>query len=233
MRVPFVDHLSRRSQLILLGSGAAIAFASLLLLTGSVLFRDNAPPAGWKARDIPLTDLNPYGAHFFLDREVEEWKRQKTVEMARQAGLAWARQSFLWEEIEPTHGEFDWAKYDSIVNLYRKNGLDIIARLDRPPSWARKNATASGASGPPDNINDYGDFIEAFARHYSGQIYYFQIWNEPNGTTARLIPRPTSSSCRLHFVVQKPLTRAFVFCQRHLPLLSAHHTHQVQTNGAT
>lgn len=180
MRVPFVDHLSRRSQLILLGSGAAIAFASLLLLTGSVLFRDNAPPAGWKARDIPLTDLNPYGAHFFLDREVEEWKRQKTVEMARQAGLAWARQSFLWEEIEPTHGEFDWAKYDSIVNLYRKNGLDIIARLDRPPSWARKNATASGASGPPDNINDYGDFIEAFARHYSGQIYYFQIWNEPN-----------------------------------------------------
>lgn len=172
--------LARRTQLSLLGGGATVAFVSLLLLLGSFIFRESTPPAGWKARDIPLTDLNPYGAHFFLEREVEEWKRQKTVEMARQAGLGWARQSFLWEEIEPTRGEYDWTKYDNIVGLYRKNGFNIIARLDRPPAWARKTASGSGASGPPDNIDDYGDFIEAFARHYQGQVYYFQIWNEPN-----------------------------------------------------
>jgi len=53
-----------------------------------------------------------------------------------------------------------------------------VARLDRPPNWARADNTYQQA--PPDDHHDYGDFVFAFVSHYKGRIHYIQIWNEPN-----------------------------------------------------
>jgi hypothetical protein len=139
------------------------------------------------ARLIPNTDVNPYGANFFLDREVEEWKLRKTLELAKEGGLAWVKQQFPWEEIEPVQKGvyFDertrqpsWEKYDRIVDLCEEYGLQIIARLDRPPDWTREDNTYK--ERPPDNFDDYGDFVYAFVDRYKGRITHIQIWNEPN-----------------------------------------------------
>ena len=130
---------------------------------------------------IPYTDVNPYGANFFLDREVEHWKQEKTLQMAREAGITWIKQQFSWEEIEPQRkGEFDWAKYDRIVDLAEQYGMQIIARLDRPPDWTRQDNRFK--TRPPDDLADYGDFVYAFVERYRGRVGYVQIWNEPNLT---------------------------------------------------
>jgi hypothetical protein len=130
-------------------------------------------------RSIPHTNVNPYGANFFLDREVEGWKQEKTLEMARAAGIGWIKQQFSWEEIEPRRkGEFDWVKYDRIVDLAEQYGMQIIARLDRPPAWARQNSQFSAS--PPGDLADYGDFVHEFVRRYRGRVRFVQIWNEPN-----------------------------------------------------
>jgi hypothetical protein len=100
--------------------------------------------------------------------------------MAREAGIGWARQEFIWAEIEPEPGIFNWTKYDDIVNLLSRNNIQVIARLDRPPAWARAHASGTGSSGPPDDFEAYGKFVRAFAEHYRDKIYYLQIWNEPN-----------------------------------------------------
>ena len=169
-----------------------IVLLVLLIALGVVLVRYTvavwSPGEMWRpARPIPNTDVNPYGANFFLDREVEPWKRQRTVEMARQAGLGWAKQQFAWAEIEPLHkgefvdpvsGESSWAKFDAIVDLYRANGLEVIARLDLAPAWARPPDTRPET--PPTDFQDFGDFVYAFVSHFSGRIHYIQIWNEPN-----------------------------------------------------
>ncbi|RME48910.1 MAG: hypothetical protein D6791_02160 [Chloroflexi bacterium] len=127
---------------------------------------------------IPNTDVNPFGANFFLQWEAEPFKREKTVEMAAQAGIGWAKQQFPWEDIEPSPGQYQWEKYDEIVDLYREHGLQVIARLDRPPEWTRVDNRFP--QRPPDDFNDYGDFVEAFVRHFQGRVRYIQIWNEPN-----------------------------------------------------
>jgi hypothetical protein len=136
---------------------------------------------------IPDTDVNPYGANFFLAREVEPWKRERTVQMAQQAGLGWAKQQFPWAEIEPLRkGEFvdpishesSWAKFDAIVDLYRAHGLQVIARLDLAPAWARPPDSRSET--PPTSFADLGDFVYAFVTHFRGRVQYIQIWNEPN-----------------------------------------------------
>jgi hypothetical protein len=168
---------------------AVVVLAGLL---GLVLIRYAlaAQPSdgNWRsARTIPNTDVNPYGANFFLDREVEPWKRNQTIEMARQAGLGWARQQFAWAEIEPlgkgkfidpVSGDSSWTKFDQIVDLYRSNGLQVIARLDRAPAWARPPGTRDET--PPTDLTNYGDFVYAFVDHFRGRIQYIQIWNEPN-----------------------------------------------------
>jgi len=166
-----------------------LAFAGLLVVALARYAALRRPLAGtWVAvRPIPNTDVNPYGANFFLAREVEPWKRERTVEMAQQAGLGWAKEQFAWAEIEPQRkgeyvelvsGDSSWAKFDQIVDLYRSHGLQVIARLDRAPAWARPPDTRPET--PPADFDDYGDFVYEFVRHFRGRVQYIQIWNEPN-----------------------------------------------------
>lgn len=137
-------------------------------------------------RLIPNTDVNPFGANFFLAQEVEEWKMRKTLQMAKEAGIGWAKQQFSWEEIQPRKpkpGEdpersYTWDKADRLINLFQEYGLEVIARLDRPPDWAK--AGGIGSQGPLDNYDDYANFIYAFVNRYRSQVRYIQIWNEPN-----------------------------------------------------
>ena len=160
---------------------ALVALGSLLGLSWSManwVQADSPPPVPVPPRMIPDTDVNPYGANFFLDREVEDWKRDRTVRMAREAGIVWAKQEFSWEEIERRKGQFDWDKADQIIAVFEKYGIKVVARLDRPPAWAHNDKTIPQA--PPDDYNDYGDFVDAFVRRYSGRVSYIQIWNEPN-----------------------------------------------------
>lgn len=158
-----------------------VALAALVGLSWSVatwVEADSPAPLPLPPRLIPDTDVNPYGANFFLDREVEDWKRDRTVRMAREAGIVWAKQQFSWEEIEKRQNQFDWEKSDQIIATFEKYGLQIIARLDRPPAWTHKDKSIPQA--PPDDLNDYGNFIDAFVRRYKGRVRYIQIWNEPN-----------------------------------------------------
>ena len=169
--------------LCLVAAGAALAN---LVLPLALSARTTA--SGYRAPHlVPNTDVNPFGANMFLDREVEEWKLRKTLEMAQEAHLGWVKQQFAWEEIEPVQkGEYfdertrrsSWEKYDRIVDLCEEYGLQIVARLDRPPDWTREDNTYK--ERPPDNFEDYGDFVYAFVDRYRGRIRYVQIWNEPN-----------------------------------------------------
>ncbi|MBI4301940.1 MAG: cellulase family glycosylhydrolase [Chloroflexi bacterium] len=138
------------------------------------------------ANPIPDTDVNPLGANFFLDREVELWKKEQTLKMAQEAGIGWVKVLFSWDSIEPRKGYFwddrykksTWEKYDEMVELAEKYGMKIIARLDRPPDWTRQDN--SFKTSPPDDFYDYADFVYAVVSRYKGRIQHYQIWNEPN-----------------------------------------------------
>ncbi len=168
-----------------------LAFLILLGMVARILYVDVyasvATPSRHPTRTIPNTDVDPYGANFFLAREVEPWKLDKTLQMAADAGIGWAKQHFPWEEIEPVRkGEFlhphtktsSWTKYDRIVQACEEHNIQIVARLDRPPKWTRKDNTYP--ESPPDDFQDYGDFVYEFVKRYRGRINYIQIWNEPN-----------------------------------------------------
>ena len=152
------------------------------------------------ARYSPVDNagVNPFGINVFLEQEVEPEKRAQTLQMIAAAGFHWIRQEFPWEDIE-IHGRGDfvdrrndldgdgqadavdaWAKYDQIVALAEEYRLEIIARLSNPPAWSRADGNERGTYAPPDDLNDYGNYVHTVAARYRGRIRYYQVWNEPN-----------------------------------------------------
>lgn len=140
---------------------------------------------------IAHADVIPFGINTFLEQEAESAKRARLVEMAREAGFGWIRQEFTWEDIE-IHGKGDfedrrhepwrsaWDKYDEIVDLAEANGLGLIVRISNPPEWTRARGMEPGSFAPPDNPQDFADFVFALVSRYKGRITYYQLWNEPN-----------------------------------------------------
>ena len=145
------------------------------------------------AADAPVrhTDVNPFGVNVFLNEEVEPAKREETVRLAAEAGFHWLRQEFPWQDIEiHAKGDFEdrrnppaksaWDKYDQIADLADKYGMELIVRVSTPPSWSRAEGDAVGTFAPPDNYEDFGDFVYELVSRYKGRIRYYQLWNEPN-----------------------------------------------------
>ncbi len=139
---------------------------------------------------IEHAGLNPFGVNTFLNQEVEPEKRERSVRLIAEAGFRWIRQEFAWEDIE-IHGKGDfedrrheptlsaWEKYDQIVDLANQYGLEILARLSNPPAWSRADPEI-GDFAPPDDLDDYADFVRAVVTRYRGRVRTYQIWNEPN-----------------------------------------------------
>jgi hypothetical protein len=122
-----------------------------------------------------------YGVHMFI------WGQpattQRDLRLATDAGFRWQKSLFQWREIEGTgKGQFDWTESDRLVRVSAAAGVRIIARLDFEPYWARKD---HAHNGPPDNYQDYWDFVSAFVSRYRststiGRVHAIQVWNEPN-----------------------------------------------------
>ena len=136
-------------------------------------------------------NLNPFGVNVFLNEEVEPAKREQTVRLAKEAGFYWLRQEFPWQDIE-IHGKGDfedrrnpparsaWDKYDQIVALADRYDMELIVRVSTPPAWSRARGDEVGTFAPPDNYDDFGDFVYALVDRYKGRIRFYQLWNEPN-----------------------------------------------------
>ena len=133
--------------------------------------------------------VNPFGINTFLEQEVEPQKLELAVRMIRAAGFHWIRQEFPWEDIEHSgRGDFwdhkwnqsAWDKYDRIVDVAGQYGVQVIARLDHPPAWTRADGDLRGTRCPPDDLQDFGNFVHAVVSRYKGKVRYYQIWNEPN-----------------------------------------------------
>ncbi len=105
--------------------------------------------------------------------QYDDTQLAENVKQIKDAGFTWIRQTFPWSQIEATQGQFDWSKWDRIVNAAQ--GLHIIAVLDTSPAWA-----STSTFYPPTSNSDFANFAKAFAQRYGDHIDYYQIWDEPN-----------------------------------------------------
>jgi hypothetical protein len=107
----------------------------------------------------------------------------RDLKIASGANFHWQKTLFQWRQIEGAgKGIYDWTEADRVVKASSAAGIRVIARIDFQPDWARKD---HAHNGPPDNYQDYADFISVFANRYRpassiGTVDAIEVWNEVN-----------------------------------------------------
>ncbi len=133
-------------------------------------------------QQVQTTNLK-VGVHTRLMDEVETWKVQRTLTLAREMGASWVVEYFPWAYIETEPGYYDWRHSDTIIAHAANQGLTVIARLGMTPVWTRPDPDVQVTTFTYLDETAYDAFAAyaaAFAARYGDAVRHLIIWNEPN-----------------------------------------------------
>lgn len=156
-------------------------FLTLAALLGALAI--GAPPASAKPMKIGFADN--------LYRSADADTRQMWLRKSRKAGASIVRLEVFWRAIAPTRPlvptnpndpAYKWGTLDAAIADAVAKGLDPLLTVSLAPNWAEGPNRAGNA--PPGtwkpDAEAFGDFGQAVAARYGGQVRYYQAWNEPN-----------------------------------------------------
>jgi len=104
---------------------------------------------------------------------------EQTLEQVNQLGLGWIKQQIRWHDLEPNPGAANWDALDSIFAAASEHDLKVMVSIVAAPDWAR-SVTAEGKAGPPDNPQDYVNYVSQLVQRYKGAVHAVELWNEQN-----------------------------------------------------
>jgi O-antigen ligase len=123
-----------------------------------------------------------FGVNVELAQYTDEQLREN-LDFILDIHATWIRQIFPWDEIELVQGQYDWSKWDSIVETVSEYpDLQLVAVLMYSPQWARSPGAEHSRTSPPKDPKQFADFAQAFAERYGDIVDYYQVWDEPNLT---------------------------------------------------
>lgn len=128
--------------------------------------RDNGSPFG--VLDFVSWDHDWNDHHYGDDRVT------RAAALMREAGVGFVRMDFLWSDIEPEPGRFEWGRYERILSTLRGQGLSQMGVLAYSPSWR------SGHWNQPPDILSYVRYAREVVRRFKDRVRHWQIWNEPD-----------------------------------------------------
>lgn len=121
------------------------------------------------------------GVHTRLTGIADEAYIAQTLRQVREMGASWIVDLFPWAYVQPrSRYGFDWTGSDMVIAHAARQGLNVVARIDIVPAWARP-AKSSDRYLDPEHYVDYADYVVAFLKRYRPQgVRHVIIWNEPN-----------------------------------------------------
>jgi hypothetical protein len=142
------------------------------------------------ARDSKKEDSmnSPFGVLEFLHwnhpwnsyKYPDEKSLKKVVALMKEAGVGWVRIDFIWQDIEPQPGQFDFKKYDFIVDLLAKNNINILGILDYATDW---DSPIGKWNCPSSNTQAFVNYAVQVVGRYKERVKYWELWNEPDSAT--------------------------------------------------
>lgn len=132
------------------------------------------------ATDQPPLMAPRLGINVALERYGTNREVLQALAGLRDLGYGTLRQRFRWAELEPVPGQYDWARWDYVLDLVHAEGFQVIAVLEGAPAWARAPEEADNPYAPPQDPETYARFAAAFAERYQDHVLAYQIWDQPN-----------------------------------------------------
>ncbi len=120
-----------------------------------------------------LRPLQAYGFQAHLYNQ----DRSLLTRLTKEAGFDWLKQQVVWFYTEPERkGGYDWRELDKVVTAVSDAGLKFLISVVRAPTWALNGRD----HGPPENLADLTDFMQALSSRYRGHVHAYEVWNEAN-----------------------------------------------------
>jgi len=117
--------------------------------------------------------------HSFLTNP--QWNQM--LDFVKQLGVTWVKVQVDWSSMETAKGQFS-EQYSTLVqNLQRASAGNFrtMVSIAKAPDWSRPAGVRGQQDGPPDNPQDFVDFVARFIRDTKPvNIDAIEIWNEPN-----------------------------------------------------
>ncbi len=127
--------------------------------------------------------------HYRDEREIA-----RSISLMQKAGIGWVRMDFLWQDIEPAQGEFEFDKYDRIVSMLDAAGIKVLGIFNYTPEWASPDGQWNS---PPRDNAEFAAYCAAVIGRYKGIVNHWEIWNEPDSATYWQPQDRLQSYCRL------------------------------------
>lgn len=97
--------------------------------------------------------------------------------IANQLHMEWVKVQLEWPLVQPEPETLQWFFYDGLVDEAYRHGVRLMFSVVGAPAWTR---AAGNENGPPDDYNQYAQFLTAMLTRYDGKVHAVEVWNEQN-----------------------------------------------------
>jgi len=94
-------------------------------------------------------------------------------------GTSWIRQTFQWSDINNQQKEWDFSKFNRIVEQAEKHGSKVLAVLGYDVGWIHKNKSRTNHISS-EQLPLFLNYVREVVTQYKGKVDAWEIWNEPN-----------------------------------------------------
>lgn len=145
-----------------------------------------ATPAPVTTSVYPACDYPPFPASGFgygVQSHVFVGDNAYWLTMVRdKLHLQWVKMQVRWADLEQTPGQIYWDVLDGAVREACANGLRVMLSVVDAPEWTHANPLPApeGQAAPPDDYQQYANFLAALIDRYAGRVQAIEVWNEAN-----------------------------------------------------
>ncbi|MCE2470527.1 MAG: cellulase family glycosylhydrolase [Anaerolineae bacterium] len=130
---------------------------------------------------LDQTRLDParMGIQLHYNFDVNSWEH--SLQQIKPLRVNWVKVQAAWEWLQPDRaGQFDqnFRLFQLHVQKADKYGFQVMLSVVKAPHWARH--TNRNEDGPPDDLNQFAEFLRLLLKQVGPYIDAIEIWNEPN-----------------------------------------------------
>lgn len=96
-------------------------------------------------------------------------------------GFTWLKQQVRWQDMEPSRGNRQWGELDDLADRANRANVNVMFSVVTAPAWAREPGADLSVAGPPQNDQDFANYMGALASRYcNSSVKALEVWNEQN-----------------------------------------------------
>lgn len=125
----------------------------------------------------------PHGRSRAIDQDffglAHAGEAPRDYRLMEKVGATWARTTFRWDSINPAPDEWDFSRFDNLIDLADQNGARVIATLGYDVGWIHREGEPRRRINP-EQLPYFLEYVRRTVERYRGRVDAWEIWNEPN-----------------------------------------------------